>query len=294
MSRRAVSHRSVLQHRHEVFRIYSELQQSGRSEVAGLILQPIIPGNFSPLSRRELYPSRMPKLGHLHVREEIEARKSRSLVTVADCPPERACWSCGEKSNCSTVHQLQLLCDAGCGAVQPIDCDSDINLYELFGCPIGVVIDDSNLDTAFLSLQKKLHPDKFASRGAKHQEVSGQMSSMVNMAYQTMKNPVKRVQYLFKLLGIVDVLDEGESTVPPEPDLLNEIFEAREKLENCKTIHEVHSIQKLNHAKIREVLEELQGAFIRKDYEKLAKGGIRLQYFFRVQDDASSKMYSFQ
>ncbi len=292
MSLRAVSRRSALRHRHEVSRIYSELQQSGRSEVAGLILQPIIPGNFSPLSQYELYPSRLLKLRHLHVREEIRARKSRSLVTVADCPPARACWNCGEKSNCSTAHQLQLLCDAGCGAVQPIDCDSDINFYELFGCPIGVVIDDSKLDRAFLSLQKKLHPDKFASRGVKHQEVSGQMSTMVNMAYQTIKNPVKRVQYLFKLLGIVDVLDEGESTV--SPDLLNEIFEVREKLENCKTIHEAHSILKLNCAKIREVLEELHGAFICKDYKKLADGATRLVYFTRIQDDASSKMHSFQ
>ncbi len=293
MPLRAVSHRSVLRHRREVFHIYSELQQSEGSEVAaGLILQPIIPGNFSPLSRCELCPSHVPKLRRLHVWKETKAINHRSLVTVADCPPERACWSCGEKSNCSTNYQLQLLCDAGCGAVQLIDPDSDIIFYELFGCPIGVFIDDSRLDRAFLSLQRKLHPDKFASRGAKHQEVSGQMSAMVNMAYQTMKSPVKRVEYLLKLLGVSGVLDEGESTIPPESELLNEIFEVRERLENCKSVHELCSTMKLNQAKIREILEELQGAFISKDYKTLANGAVRLQYFCAIQDDALSKKYS--
>ncbi len=294
MSLRAVSRRRLFPGRHEVFRVLSELQESGRFEEAGLTLQPTIPWHSSTCSQCEMYPSCIPKLCHLHVRGEMKARNSRSLVTVADCPPTRACWSCGQKSDCSTAHQLDLLCNAGCGAVQPIDCDSDVNFYELFGCPIGVIIDNVCLDRAFLSLQKKLHPDKFASRGSKHQEISGQVSAMVNMAYQTLKNPVKRVQYLLKLLGIGDILEEGPSTIPPQPDLLNEVFEVREKLENCKSPDEVHSILELNRTKICEVLEELQDAFTRRDYEMLAYGTIRLQYFSRIQDDASSGMHSFE
>ncbi len=294
MSLRGVSHRRIFPRCHEVFRVRSKFQQSGRLEEAGLFLQPTIPGNSSPPSQCEVVQSsHAPRIGHLHVKKEMKARKRRTLVTVVDCPPARSCWSCGQKSDCSSAHQLQLLCNAaGCGAVQPIDCDSDINFYELFGCPIGVIVNDSQLDRAFLSLQKKLHPDKFASRGAKHQEVSGRTSAMVNMAYQTMKNPVERVQYLFKLSGIINVIEEG-NTLPPRPDLLNEVFEVREKLENCKSQDEVRFIMQLNHAKICEILEELQSAFIRRDYKMLADGAIRLQYFSRIQDDASNGIHSF-
>ena len=82
----------------------------------------------------------------------------------------------------------------------------------------GVHVDRRALEQRFKALQRKLHPDLFAQRSPvrsfhcldfpsfwrlrlfgraqKEQEISAETSPLINPAYQTLGDPVTRIEYL--------------------------------------------------------------------------------------------------
>jgi molecular chaperone HscB len=75
------------------------------------------------------------------------------------------------------------------------------NYFELFGVDAKFSTDAKVISEKYLELQRKSHPDKFANVSAAEQRVSVQFSSYVNKAYQTLKSPLLRAEYLLELAG---------------------------------------------------------------------------------------------
>jgi molecular chaperone HscB len=75
------------------------------------------------------------------------------------------------------------------------------NYFELFGVDVQFSTDAKVISEKYLELQRKSHPDKFANVSAAEQRVSVQFSSYVNKAYQTLKTPLLRAEYLLELAG---------------------------------------------------------------------------------------------
>ena len=50
--------------------------------------------------------------------------------------------------------------------------------------------------------KKKVHPDRFAHGSNQEQMLAVKKSTLINDAYQTLKKPLKRAQYLLELRGI--------------------------------------------------------------------------------------------
>jgi len=105
--------------------------------------------------------------------------------------------------------------------------DFTSNFFELFELPIAFDIPQEQLDTRFRSLQRFLHPDKFASAADAERRWSMQAASFVNEAYQTLSKPLKRAAYMLSLNGIS--LDE-ETDTQMSPVFLMEQMELREAL----------------------------------------------------------------
>jgi molecular chaperone HscB len=133
-------------------------------------------------------------------------------------------------------------CDA-CGKVQP---PSPVDYFTFFGLPRKLNLDVAALEKDFYELSRKLHPDLNAKAGSQEQEWSLQQSSLLNDAYRTLKDPIKRTQYLLKLEGVEleeqskSATEQARSTgqikkqiVPP--DLLEEVFELNVQLEELRT-----------------------------------------------------------
>lgn len=57
-------------------------------------------------------------------------------------------------------------------------------------------LDKRILEARYKTLQRDLHPDKFATRDSRQQEYSAEQSSLVNRAYTTMRSPLQRALYL--------------------------------------------------------------------------------------------------
>jgi molecular chaperone HscB len=168
-----------------------------------------------------------------------------------------------------------------------------VDYFSFFGLPPKLNIDVRALEKNFYELSRRLHPDLNARAGSQEQEWSMEQSSLLNDAYRTLKDPIKRTQYLLHLEGIV--LEEQSKSATEQaratgeikkqivpPDLLEEVFELNMQLEelrmNNKTgdddpdlIAEIGK-QKLSlEAKHAALLQELQSYW--KDWDSLVDRG---------------------
>jgi molecular chaperone HscB len=158
-----------------------------------------------------------------------------TTITAKPVPEEtQSCWSCGTMR---AVH----FCES-CGKVQP---PAPVDYFTFFALPRKLNLDVAALDKDFYDLSRKLHPDINARAGGQEQEWSLQQSSLLNDAHRTLKDPVKRTQYLLKLEGVEleeqskSATEQARSTgqmkkqiVPP--DLLEEVFELNMQLEELR------------------------------------------------------------
>ena len=102
--------------------------------------------------------------------------------------------------------------------------------FALFSLPRGFSVDAAALNAAYLNLQAQVHPDKFADRSAAERRVAMQEATRVNEAFQTLKSPLKRAQYLLGLEGI-DV--QAENNTAMDKAFLIEQMEWREAVEDA-------------------------------------------------------------
>jgi molecular chaperone HscB len=129
-----------------------------------------------------------------------------------------------------------------CGKVQP---PSPVDYFSFFGLARKLNIDGARLEREFYQLSRKLHPDLNARVDRREQEWSLEQSSQLNDAYRTLKDPIKRTEYLLRLAGVeleeqskqateqARAAGEMKKQVVP-PDLLEEVFELNMQLEELR------------------------------------------------------------
>jgi molecular chaperone HscB len=207
------------------------------------------------------------------------------LTTIGAKPltqETHSCWSCGDMR---AAH----FC-ASCGKVQP---PALVDYFTFFGLPRKLKLDGEALEKDFYELSRKLHPDLSARASVNEQEWSLEQSSLLNDAYRTLRDPIKRTEYLLHLEGVeleeqsksatekARATGETKKQIVP-PDLLEEVFELNMQLEELRMqkkmgeddpalIEEVGNQKLAFEAKNEALLEELQGQW--KVWDKLVDEG---------------------
>src|SRR6266851_1453297 len=193
---------------------------------------------------------------------------SLTPMTAKPTPEQtQSCWSCGTMR---AVH----FCEA-CGKVQP---PVPVDYFTFFALPRKLNLNVTALEKDFYELSRKLHPDLNASSGSQEQEWSLQRSSLLNDAYRTLKDPIKRTQYLLQLEGVE--LEEQSKAATEQarssgqvkkqivpPDLLEEVFELNLQLEELRMHKKMGEddpalIEEIGRQKLE--LEEKQEALLRE------------------------------
>lgn len=106
-----------------------------------------------------------------------------------------------------------------------------MNYFALFGIEESFDVDTAKLSEIYQTLQKKVHPDKFAHASSQEQLLAVQKSAQINDAYQTLKQPLKRADYMLTLRE-VDMPSEQASF--QDNFFLMRQMELREMLEDIK------------------------------------------------------------
>ncbi len=117
--------------------------------------------------------------------------------------------------------------------------------FEIFSLPPKLGLDTAALEKSFYRLSRAYHPDRFASKSTQEQDEATEKSSQLNDAYRTLRDPIRRTEYLLELEGVeleeqsVKATEsaraagaEKKQIVPP--DLLEEAFELNMQLEEMK------------------------------------------------------------
>ena len=163
---------------------------------------------------------------------------TKSALTVIGAKPlpedTHSCWSCGSMR---AAH----FCES-CGKVQP---PVPVDYFAFFGLPPKLNVDVAALEKSFYELSRRLHPDLNARAGSQEQEWSLEQSSLLNDAYRTLRDPIRRTEYLLHLEGVV--LEEQSKSATEQaratgelkkqivpPDLLEEVFELNMQLEELR------------------------------------------------------------
>ena len=101
------------------------------------------------------------------------------------------------------------------------------NYFELFNLPEKFQIDSVKLQENYRSIQKEIHPDRFATSTENEKTQSMIKSTQVNDAYQTLKSTTKRAKYILSFHKSVEKI-----TLPP--DFLMQQMEWEEHLEDIE------------------------------------------------------------
>jgi molecular chaperone HscB len=105
------------------------------------------------------------------------------------------------------------------------------NFFRFFGLDPKLLVDLPDLQKRFYELSRQWHPDKFSRQGANQQAQSLEAASILNDGYRTLRDPVKRAEYLLTEEGF-PIGEQRSKDVPPE--LLEEVFELNMMLEELK------------------------------------------------------------
>jgi molecular chaperone HscB len=120
-----------------------------------------------------------------------------------------------------------------------------VDYFTFFALPRKLNVNVAVLEREFYELSRKLHPDVYAQAESQEQAWSLEQSSLLNDAYRTLKDPIKRTEYLLRLEGVeleeqskaatekARAAGEIKKQVVP-PDLLEEVFELNMQLEELR------------------------------------------------------------
>lgn len=168
-----------------------------------------------------------------------------------------------------------------------------MDYFTFFDFPRKLNIDAAKLEREFYELSRKLHPDIYAQAEGREQQWSLEQSSLLNDAYRTLKDPLKRTAYLLRLEGVE--LEEQSKAATEEaratgevkkqvvpPDLLEEVFELNMQLEELRAQKKLGEddpalIEEIGRQKLEleekhdALLQELKGYW--NEWDKLVDSG---------------------
>lgn len=107
-----------------------------------------------------------------------------------------------------------------------------MNYFQLFNITPSFELDLNELSSSYQALQKTAHPDNFAHTSEQEQRLAVQKSAQINDAYQTLKSPLKRAEYMLIERG-VDMPDEQQTFA--DTGFLMHQMELREMLEDIQS-----------------------------------------------------------
>ena len=105
------------------------------------------------------------------------------------------------------------------------------NFYQFFGLEPKLRLDPQVLQKRFYELSRHWHPDRYSRKSASEQAQALEATAILNDGYRTLRDPVKRAEYLLKEEGF-PIGEQRSKDVPPE--LLEEVFELNMMLEELK------------------------------------------------------------
>ena len=102
-----------------------------------------------------------------------------------------------------------------------------MNYFDWFGLQADYLLDLTELKQRYQQLQKRFHPDNYGASPDSERLLAVQKAAQINDAYQTLKDPLRRAEYLLQLRGVA-LPEQAQSFA--DSDFLMQQMALRERL----------------------------------------------------------------
>jgi len=117
------------------------------------------------------------------------------------------------------------------------------DFFTLFGLEAVFAIDMERLEQAYLDIQGKVHPDRFAHLPDVEKRLSMQWATHANEAFRTLKSPLARGHYLLEMRGVDPAFDTNTAM---SAEFLMEQMEWREALGEAQDAADEDALEDLS------------------------------------------------
>ena len=128
------------------------------------------------------------------------------------------CWYCSEEAG------IGHFCEH-CTKLQPLPDQRDY--FSFMGFERKMQLDPKKLEETFYALSRQFHPDFYQNKSEQEKTLSLERAAILNKAFQVLKDPLQRVEYL---LALECPVPEKERMKAPAA-LLQEVFDIQERVE---------------------------------------------------------------
>ena len=203
-----------------------------------------------------------------------------------------ACWSCG-----AARAPTEALCPA-CGKVQPPPPPQGVlDKFAVLGLLRSYELDERALEESFRALSRKLHPDRFARATPRERRFSLEQTTLLNDAYRTLRDPVRRAEHLLALRGVKVAGEERDGGAAMPQEFLEQALEDREKLLEAKMEGGPEAVARLAEGvrgKRQEAMDEIARALREQrptdaQLQRTAELLARLRYYPRYLDEVEGR-----
>ncbi|MBN6363319.1 co-chaperone HscB [Providencia huaxiensis] len=162
-----------------------------------------------------------------------------------------------------------------------------MDYFTLFGLTPIYAIDSEQLTLRFQDLQRQYHPDRFATCSEQEKMQALQKAANINAAYQALRHPLKRAEYMLSLHGF-DINNEQHTM--HDTAFLMEQLELREELDNIENSDDaldllakfMQNVKQMQQARSALMVTELDAM----EWEKAADTVRKLRFLDKLQQQA--------
>lgn len=162
-----------------------------------------------------------------------------------------------------------------------------MDYFTLFGLTPTYAIDSEQLTLRFQDLQRQYHPDRFATCYEQEKMQALQKAATINAAYQALRHPLKRAEYILSLHGF-DINNEQHTM--HDTAFLMEQLELREELDNIENSDDaldllakfMQNVKQMQQARSALMVTELDAM----QWEKAADTVRKLRFLDKLQQQA--------
>jgi molecular chaperone HscB len=101
-----------------------------------------------------------------------------------------------------------------------------MNYFELYGLPLLMKVDASEIKEKFYELSRRYHPDFYTQDDDERQASVLETSADVNKAYKVFQNPDDTIKYVLQLKNLI----HDEEKYELDPEFLMEVMDINENL----------------------------------------------------------------
>ncbi len=201
------------------------------------------------------------------------------------------CWSCEKEGGAGPF------C-AACKAILPPD--AAVDRFAVLGLPRRFEVDLGAAEGAYKDLSRQFHPDRFAKADPRARKASLARTVQINDAWRTVKDPLRRAEYLLELAGYA--LAGGEKSaemsktrkVSAPPLFLVEIMELRDELAEAQQAGDAVKVAFMSEemrgraaAAMKTIGTSIDGGRP-EDLDEAARALMSLRYYQRFLDEVQA------